>query len=263
MIEHLFITTDRDGEVVYTPTGRRHVQLLQEYGARIGRMSKTLLEDCPHFRPVRGTYSPYGVLYGFTSDLIEHMALKTLQTDAVTHFGLEDVFVGNDANADKLAWVNGWRKLPHVAPDVARLFDYPQQFAEDIYHRIEYALRERVSDGGPNGVAQTGRIFLPADDLSADSKASLIPDLPATHIRSSDAQIVAVHKADFYDETHLLSDWREGKFVVSYRTAGGWVAITKDILTEVLAAGDDVKIAGLPAAAAASMKLLCPNLVAP
>ena len=37
MIEHLFITTDRDGHVVYTPMGRRHVQLLQEYEARISR----------------------------------------------------------------------------------------------------------------------------------------------------------------------------------------------------------------------------------
>jgi hypothetical protein len=30
MIEHLFITTDRDGQAVYTPMGRRHVRLLQE-----------------------------------------------------------------------------------------------------------------------------------------------------------------------------------------------------------------------------------------
>ena len=78
MIEHLFITTDRDGHVVYTPMGRRHVQLLQEYEARIGRVSKPLSDDCPRFRPVDGAYSPYGVLYGFSSNLIEHMALKSL-----------------------------------------------------------------------------------------------------------------------------------------------------------------------------------------
>jgi hypothetical protein len=42
MIEHLFITTDRDGHVVYTPMGQRHVQLLHEYEARIGRVSKPL-----------------------------------------------------------------------------------------------------------------------------------------------------------------------------------------------------------------------------
>ena len=144
MIEHLFITTDRDGHVVYTPMGRRHVQLLQEYEARIGRLSKPLYDDCPNFRPVAGAYSPYGVLYGFSSDLIEHMALKTLQPDAVKHFGLEDVFVGGEANTGKLAWVSGWRKLPHLKREVEKLFDYPQQFAEDIFDRIEHALRRRV-----------------------------------------------------------------------------------------------------------------------
>src|SRR6185503_4152667 len=66
MIEPLFITTDHDGHVVYTPMGRRHVQLLQEYEARIRRLSKPLSDDCQHFRPVDGAYSPYGVLYGFS-----------------------------------------------------------------------------------------------------------------------------------------------------------------------------------------------------
>jgi hypothetical protein len=134
MIEHLFITTDRDGHVVYTPMGRRHVQLLQEYETRIGRVSKPLYDVCPHFRPVDGAYSPYGILYGFSSHLIEHMALKASEPDAATHFSLEDVFVGG--NTDKLAWVSGWRKLPHLQREVEKLFDYPQQFAEDIFDRI-------------------------------------------------------------------------------------------------------------------------------
>ena len=262
MIEHLFITTDRDGHVVYTPMGRRHVQLLQEYEARIGRVAKPLYDDCPHFRPVAGAYSPYGVLYGFSSDLMEHMALKTLQPDAVTHFGLEDVFVGGDANTDKLAWVSGWRKLPHITREVEKLFDYPRQFAEDIFDRIEHALRGRVSGGEANAGVQTGRLFiLPGDHLQADSKASLIPDLPARYIGSSDMQMVAAHKADSLDEPHLLSDRREGKCLVSYKTPGGWVAITKAILTEVLGAGRDVKIVGLPPAAIGVLKLMCPSLV--
>src|SRR6187200_478134 len=54
MIEHLFITTDRDGQAAYTPMGRRHVRLVQEYEARIDRVSKPLYEDCPRFRPVAG-----------------------------------------------------------------------------------------------------------------------------------------------------------------------------------------------------------------
>jgi hypothetical protein len=247
MIEHLFITTDGDGHVAYTPMGRRHVQLLQEYETRIGRVSKPLYDDCQHFRPVAGTYSPYGVLYGFSTDLIEHMALKALQPDAVTHFSLEDVFVGGDANgararADKLAWVSGWRKLPHLTREVEKLFDYPQQFAEDVFNRIEQALRKRVSDGEANAVVQTGRLFvLGADDRQADSKVLVIPES--------------------YDEIQLLSDRREGRCVLSYKTPGGWVAITKAILTEVLGEGRDVKIVGLPPVAAAVLTLMCPNLV--
>jgi len=253
MIEHLFITTDGDGHVVYTPMGQRHVQLLQEYEARIGRVSKPLSDDCPHFRPVAGAYSPYGVLYGFSSDLMEHMALKATQPDAVTHFSLEDVFVDGDANSeerrqgvpgdrDKLAWVSGWRKLPHLKRDVEQLFDYPQQFAEDIFDRIEHALRRRVSDGASNAVGQTGRLFiLAADDLQADSKVSLIPEA--------------------YDEPRLLSDRREGRCLLSYKTPGGWVAITKDILTEVLAEGRDGKIVGLPPVAIDALKLMCRSLV--
>jgi hypothetical protein len=129
MIEHLFITTDRDGHVVYTPMGQRHVQLLQEYEARISRLSKPLYDDCQHFRPVDGTYSPYGVLYGFSYNLIEHMALKSLRPDAVTRFGLEDIFAAGEA--DKLAWVSGWRKLPHIKPEVAKLFEYRRDFCSD------------------------------------------------------------------------------------------------------------------------------------
>jgi hypothetical protein len=242
--------------------GQRHIQLLQEYGALIDRLSKPLSEDCSHFRPVAGAYSPYGVLYGFTSHLVEHMALKASQPDAVTRFSLEDVFVGEDANADKLHWVTGWRKLPHLTREVQKLFDYPQQFAEDMFDRLEDALRRRVAGNEGNGVAQSGRLFIVADDAPhVDSTASQIANLPVRYIGSSDMQRVAAHQAVSCDEPRLLSDRREGKYVLSYRTAGGWVAITKDILTDVLGAGRDAKIAGLPAGAMGVLKLMCPHLV--
>jgi hypothetical protein len=262
MIEHLFITTDRDGHVVYTPMGRRHLQLLQEYETRISRSSKSLYDDCHQFRPVDGAYSPYGVLFGFSSNLIEHMALKTLQSDAVTHFSLEDIFA--DGKADKLAWVSGWRKLPHITREVAKRFEYPQQFAEDLFARIEHALRRRVSESEAHAAFQTGRLFILAEgDLQADSKLSLIPDLPAQYVRSTDTQIVAAHKAEPCDQAQLLHCRFEGEFVLSYKTSGGWVAITKDILTDVLGAGHDVKIVGLPRVAAGVLKLMCPSMVVP
>jgi hypothetical protein len=259
MIEHLFITTDHNGHVVHTHMGQRHVQLLHEYEARISRLSKPLYDDCQRFRPVNGAYSPYGVLYGFSSNLIEHMAFKTIQNDAVTRFSLEDVFV--DGEADKLAWVSGWRKLPHITQEVAKLFEYPQEFAEDIFARIEYALRRRVSDSGAKAAVPIGRLFIvPEDHLEADTKVAPIPDLPVRYLQSSDMEIVAAHKADSYNQKHLLHDRLEGEFVLSYKTPGGWVAITKDVLTEVLGAGRDAKIVGLPRVAAEVLKLMCPNL---
>ena len=189
------------------------------------------------------------------------MAFKTLQPDAVTRFGLEDVFVGEEVDTGKLVWVSGWRKLPHLSREVESLFDYPQQFAEDVFNRIEHALRRRVA-GEADAVAPSGRLFiLSAEDLEADFTASLIPDLPVTYIRSSDKQLVAEHAAVSYDEAHLVSERREGKYLLSYKISGGWVAITKTVLTEVLGAGRDMKIVGLPSAAAAVWKLMCGDLV--
>ena len=42
---------------------------------------------------------------------------------------------------------------------------------------------------------------------------------------------------------------------------GGWVAITKAVLSDVLEAGRDAKLTGLPPAAAEALKLMYPELV--
>jgi hypothetical protein len=185
------------------------------------------------------------------------MALRTSLPEAAQRFGLEDVFVAGDAVT--LAWVSGWRKLPHLKPEVTKLFDYPQQFAEDMFTRIEQALRRRAADGG--APCRTGHLVVQAEaDSPDDSTASLIPELAVRYIKSSDIQMVAAGKAEAQDEAQLLNDRREARCVLSYKTPGGWVAITKAILTEVLGAGHDVKIVGLPPAAAGALTLMCPNL---
>jgi hypothetical protein len=237
MLEHLFVTTSDDGRAAYTPEGARHVQLLRQYEERVGRALDALRDDCAHFRPVAGTYSPYGVLFGFSTDLIEHMAFKTLQPDAVTRVGLEDVFVAGDAS--KLAWVSAWRRLPHLTAEVQRQFDYPQQFAEDVFDRIERALGRRASGDGTRRV-KTGRLVI-------------LPEAAA--------EAEATHGAEAYEEAELLNDRREGRCLISYRAAGGWVALGKGILTEALEAGRDATIGGLPAEAAESLTLLYPQLV--
>jgi len=252
MIEHVFICSDREGRVVSSPQGQRHAQMLEQYRAQRDRLIEFLRGDFPHFRPVHGGYSPYGAIFGLPSHLIEHMALKAIQHDAETRFGLEDVFEDGTTNdgdekAAKLAWVNGWRNLPHIDRQVQRSYDYPQQFAEEVYGRIEQELGRRDS-------FRTGRLYLGSGD-------SALPELPARYFASSDRQLVAAHKAELYDRAQLLAAQREAHFLVGYETPGGWIALKKDLLTEVLGTGRNARIAGLPPEAAQVLRLLCTGLL--
>jgi hypothetical protein len=228
---------------------------------------KPLGEDFQRFRPVDGGCSPYGVIFGLPSHLIEHMALKALQHDAETRFSLEDVFRDDvfddgDTSAAKLAWVNGWRKLPHINRELQRLYDYPQQFAQDVYDRIESELRLRDSNGEAGEDSRTGRLYIVSgDDPETDSKASTVAELPARYFGSSDRQIVAARKAEPYDRAQLLAGRREGHFLVSYETPGESIVLKKDLLTEVLAAGNDARISGLPLDAAQVLRLMCTDLL--
>lgn len=259
MNEHLFIDVDRDGHARYTPMGQRHVQLLQEYRERIERMSEPLLLDCVRFRPVDGGYSPYGALYGFSSNLLEHVVLKASQPDAVARFGLEDVFASG--GPDTLAWVRGWRQLPHLPRDVEARFDYPQRFAEEVFDRVEHALRRRVNGDTETGATRTGRLFVLRAD-TADSDVASMPELPAQYVGSSDQRLVAAGLADPHEASRIASDRREGRCLVSYETPGGWATISKAVLTELLEAGQSVKVTGVPTAAGEALALMCPTLVA-
>jgi hypothetical protein len=49
---------------------------------------------------------------------------------------------------------------------------------------------------------------------------------------------------------------------VSYETASGWTGLKKDVLEEVLGAGKDVGITGLPVQAAAVLRMMCAGLMA-
>lgn len=258
MVEHLFTTTDKDGHAAYTPLGQRHVRLLDDYAARIGRIAQPLHDDCGRFKPVAGAYSPYGVLYGYSSNLLEHIVFKAVQRDDVTRFSLEDAFT--DGGADKLNWVSSWRDLPHVGRELKQLYAYPQRLAEELFERVEHALRIRAENAAS---APTGRLFVVAvDDSEGDAHAAAIPELPTRYVGASDRELVAAGRAEACDQQPLLNARLEGHFAVSYETSGGWVAITKDFVTDVLGAGRDAKIVGLPNLAAERLRLMCRGLVA-
>ena len=251
MIEGLFIGPSDSGAVGYTDSGERHVRLLRDYELRIDRLIDELRADSPRFVPTPSGYSPYGAIFGTPSNLAEHIALRTLQRGAVTDFSLEDVF--DDGGADRLAWVNGWRDLPHIDAEVRKTHGYPQRFAEDIFESVEEALRQRAA-GQDAPVTPSGSLLVHVgDDFDA-------PAIPLRHVVASDPDIVATGRATPHDEAQLLRDREEGYYAVSFETANGWVAISKNLFTDELAAGRDMSIAALPAAAAATLRLMSPGI---
>jgi hypothetical protein len=139
-----------------------------------------------------------------------------------------------------------------MGAEVLKFYEYPQAFAEGMFRRVEQSLQRRVADAaGP----RTGRIQL--DDAGAPGVAVLSP----AYRLSSDAQRVHAGEATAIEQAKLLADRREGMYLASYRTPGGWEAISKDVLTAELGQGRDVRIE-LPSEAADLVRLLYPGLVA-
>jgi hypothetical protein len=96
--------------------------------------------------------------------------------------------------------------------------------------------------------------------IETDSKESEIPELPIRYFLSSDREMLAAHKAEPCGRAQLLRDRQEGHFLVSYETPGGWIALKKDLLTEVLGTGHDASVVGLPRNTAEVLRLMCGDL---
>ncbi|HEY0963354.1 MAG TPA: hypothetical protein VGE69_13465 [Pseudomonadales bacterium] len=254
MIEHLFVTSDAAGHATYTPAGMRHRELLAQYGQLMAALAASLHADCTQHAPHSDAWSPYGALYGFASNLLELIAFRTLARDAVPEFGMEDVFTNGDAR--RREWASGWRRLPHIRPEIAEQFAFPQDFADTIHARVAAALQRGA---GTQDRAPMGRLFVGTDD-ALDSPASLAaaqaPALSPRYVVSSDPQYVAAGHATRKDEADLLHCRNEGEYLVSFATESGWTAVTKDLLSDVLGAGSDARISCLPAAPAAILRLM-------
>jgi hypothetical protein len=181
-------------------------------------------------------------------------AIRAIHSPFTTKNG-PSTFFGN--RSVTLCWRIERGRLPHITTEVQKLYEYPQQFAEDIFLRVEQAFGERVAGSAMNAGIRTGRLYIVAGEGALDvTEAAGVHDLPVRYILSSVPQLVDSQKAESIDQTRLLAERREGEFLVSYQVAGGWIAISKDVLTEVLGAGRNARIVGLPVAAAGVLGLM-------
>lgn len=258
MIETLFVAVDAAGNTGYTPAGRRHLALLQRYATLLARLAPPLLDDLQRSRAQAPAYWPHGALYGFSSNLLELIAFKTLQVDSELRFGMEDVFTPGDR--DKRDWVNAWRKLPHVKPEVVQQYEYPQAFVDALLQRVEQALQRRSAASAPLPPACCLQVLPQGRQWPAPALQQL-PALPLQHVLSSDPLELAQGRATAMDAGDLLHCRMEGEFLASWPTDTGWMALSKDLLTDVVGEGRVVRLEQVPPAACELLRLMCAGLV--
>jgi hypothetical protein len=257
IIEDLFVDRGEDGQPRYTPLGEWHIECLSRYGELIHRLAASLAEDAAAFQPAGNGYSPYGIAYGFSSDIIGNMALRTLIAKTPFDFSLEDAFVGSSNAEDKLAWTKAWKTGRRASGELA-ILEYSDEFAAQIYERMMGALRGRSALGhGRDGSQRPrGRLFVLPKSVEVESLADgLMPEgiVPAQEfVRST---------ADGYAMKNIDHDRREGRCLVSYESDGEWVAISKSVLTYIMGQGKDALITDSPPRAVEVLRLTCPGVV--
>jgi hypothetical protein len=252
IVEHLFVERGEDGRARYTELGA-HLERLRRYGELIGRLAKPLADDAAMLAPAPEGFSPYGIIYGFSSDILGNMAMRALIAKSSVAFSLEDAFIASPDTATRIAWTTTWKSAFHEGGERA-ILEYSQEFAEQIHQRLVAALDALTTDDQPR--PRSGRLFVaPASvDIGALPRAT-VPEgvVPADEF---------VYSTTDQDHDHDLAfDRKEGRCLVSWQADGGWVALSKSLLTYVMAQGQDALVTNIAPEAIDVLRLTCPGVV--
>ena len=266
MIEDLFIDRGEDGHARYTAMGETHVGLLERYGELIGDLAESLKEDGSTFDPSHNVYSPYGITYGFSADMLSNMAQSRLLSQPSFGLSLEDTFVSRGSLEDKLARARGWEALP-TREGERKHFDHSAEWAGQMFEGLMNALHARaLHNSEPNASnLPNGRLFVVPESDSVES----LPEgfLPAgvvsaqEHCFTSDVTCALSGAATVRPKSHIVTDRKEGRFLASSEVDGKWFAVSKIILTMLTSQGKDALITGVPPAAIEVLRLTCRELV--
>jgi len=217
MIEHLFITTDRDGRVVHSPGAATPSAIPRIRGA-IRRVLKPLYEDCPVQAGLTAPILPTGLLWIFIATVGAHGAQIFDAPDPVTRFSLEDVFA--DGAADKLAWVSGCRNYRTSEGRGKGCSSTPSGSPRTVSIESTSAAQRRCRrDAG--AATRTGRLFIWSETIREQTRRLRCSGICRPNFRVVGQGDGGPHKAQSYDQSQLLHS-RRGEFAVSYETSGGW-----------------------------------------
>lgn len=254
IVEHLFVEQDEDGRARYTPLGDAHLERLSRYGELIARLASSLEDDALRLAPAPDGYSPLGIVYGFSSDILGNMAMRTLIAKSALAFSLEDAFVASDDSAVRLAWTTPW-KSPFHEGGARAILEYSPDLAEQIYQRLRRALHALTAPT-EQPHRPTGQLFVIPSSVATDPlTADRLPEgvVPA--------QEFVYSTADQGQSRDVAYDRKEGRCLVSYQSDGEWVAVSKSVLTHVMDQGRDAVITGIDPKAIEVLRLTCPGVI--
>jgi hypothetical protein len=265
IIETAFIARDHDGKPHYTPLGGRHIERLGHYRGVMTAVTAELREDTERLAPVPGAYSPYGVSYGFITDVLANMAMARLVGQPSAGLSLEDAFASRGRLAEKLTRARAWQQLP-TRPGELEHFTHSDEWATRMHTRVVSALDARVRHPTrPNASPRPGaRIVMGAGAAGAEGGPAAVD----TGARAdafcvmTDAQRAQDTGATACSEAEFIADQNEARLLASVDAGGHSFGVSKVLLTLVLGQGRDAVLTAVPDAVGDVLCLTCPDLVA-
>ena len=264
MIESAFVAKAPGARPHYTPLGARHIERLGRYRGLMADLAADLRKDAEGLAPVPGAYSPYGISYGFITDVLANMAMARLVGQPSVGLSLEDTFGSRGRLAEKLARAHGWQRLP-TRPGEQEHFTHADEWATRMHARVASALDARVRHPTkPNASHQPdARIVIATGGAGAEGG----PAARETVARAdrfcvmTDAQRARDTGATACTEAEFVADETEARLLASARADGHLFGLSKALLTIVLEQGRDAVLTALPDAVVDVLHLTCPDLI--
>jgi hypothetical protein len=264
MIEDLFV--DQDSQTRYTPMGEAHLACLSRYGELIGRTAECLMKDAVVLDPAHVVYSPLGMVYGFSADLLSNMVLNTLRSASPADLSLEDMFISRGQLERKGTQALEWQRLPKREGE-RDPFEHSIQWATQMFGRMLKALEARVAR--PNEANASAypdaRLYVVPRGVTIDSlPAGALPARIVSaqeHCLMSDFARARETGATALSKSRLSSDRAEGQFLASQDVGGSWFGVSKAPLTICTSRGKDAFITDVPRAVIDVLRLACQELL--
>lgn len=266
MIEELFVGCSPSGAERCTSMGEAHLECLRTYAELIGPAAELLKQDSDVFNPAHLSYSPFGIVYGFCTDLFSNMVLSGLRSSSSPALGLEDVFNSQDRVEEKLSLVRKWDHLPKGKGE-RDSFRHSLEGAAQFFDRMAAALAERAErPARPNASRfASARLYVVPRGAGVDSpSAGILPEGIVTaqeHCLTSDVTRARATGATALPANRIRADRAEGRFLACAESEGAWFGVSKVLLTVYTAVGKDALITDVPPAVVDILRVVCPQLL--